>query len=99
MGGDAGGCAAGDAAAVGGVQRDDHCLPQSELVPFFGFSEVEQIIVEAVKQGYLQACAPASPTAFAPGPYVCSRYSCIFHLSLLMPAGCVPLAWHIPGFS
>ena len=26
----------------------------SELVPFFGFSEVEQIIVEAVKQGYLQ---------------------------------------------
>ena len=27
----------------------------SELVPFFGFSEVEQIIVEAVKQGYLQA--------------------------------------------
>ena len=28
----------------------------SELVPFFGFSEVEQIIVEAVKQGYLQAC-------------------------------------------
>ncbi len=28
----------------------------SELVPFFGFSEVEQIIVEAVKQGYLQVC-------------------------------------------
>lgn len=32
----------------------------SELVPFFGFSQVEQIVVEAVKQGYLQvpACTP-----------------------------------------
>ena len=29
----------------------------SELVPFFGFSQVEQIIVEAVKQGYLQVQA------------------------------------------
>jgi len=34
----------------------------SELVPFFGFSEVEQIIVEAVKQGYLQACPSLPPS-------------------------------------
>ena len=44
----------------------------SELVPFFGFSQVEQIIVDAVKQGYLQVqarttdcflhCAAAAPT-------------------------------------
>ena len=33
----------------------------SELVPFFGFSEVEQIIVEAVKQGYLQASPSLLP--------------------------------------
>ena len=26
------------------------------LIPFMGFSEVEQLIVEAVKHGYLQVC-------------------------------------------
>ena len=40
----------------------------SELVPFFGFSEVEQIIVEAVKQGYLQAgLLHHLPSAFSLG--------------------------------
>ena len=37
----------------------------SELVPFFGFSQVEQIIVEAVKQGYLQVRYPASLAVFS----------------------------------
>ena len=46
----------------------------SELVPFFGFSEVEQIIVEAVKQGYLQAC-PSPPDRH-------KQQQCIYLLSL-----------------
>ena len=55
----------------------------SELVPFFGFSEVEQIIVEAVKQGYLQVChlpiPPRHPYKSDPPALLCqSLEACQF---------------------
>lgn len=63
----------------------------SELVPFFGFSEVEQIIVEAVKQGYLQACP--SPVVLAPSALKCLASASTFcvredSLALLTSPGC-----------